>query len=277
VKKLESLGIGRPSTYAPTISTIQTRGYVEKREDKKLYATDVGMVVTDFLVKHFADILSYDFTARVEDQLDQIAEGKENWVSMMKGFYDPFAKTLEEKKEDIKKDEVVSEKTDVKCLKCGKPMVIKLGRYGKFLSCSGYPVCKEARPLNPDGTPGEAPKPVLTGEKCPDCGADLIERQGRFGKFIGCSKYPACKYIQKNEKKIGVKCVVCGKGEMVEKRTKRRRIFYGCNQYPACEEAYWDKPIQKSCPICGEKQLLVMKKVKGNLQELCPECQKKAK
>jgi|CXWL01.1.fsa_nt_gi DNA topoisomerase-1 len=274
IKKMESLGIGRPSTYAPTINTIQVRQYVEKREDKRLYATDVGKVVNDFLVKHFSDILSYDFTARVEDKLDEIAEGKENWVDMIRSFYSPFAKLLEEKKEDIKRDEVITEKTDIKCLECGKPMEIKLGRFGKFLSCTDYPKCKSARPLNADGTPGEPIKLEPTGEKCPQCESDLVERQGRFGKFVGCSAYPKCKYIKKEEKLIGVKCVVCGKGEIGEKKTRRGKIFYGCNQYPACKSAFWDLPIQKTCPIHGEKQLMVMKKLKGEkeMKEVCPEC-----
>lgn len=275
VKKLESLGIGRPSTYAPTISTIVERQYVEKREDKRLHPTDVGKVVNDFLVKHFSDILSYDFTARVEDKLDDIAEGKEKWVDMIREFYTPFAKLLEEKKEDIKRDEVISQKTDIKCLECGRPMEIKLGRYGKFLSCTGYPECKAARPLNPDGTPGEPVKLAPTGEKCPNCGADLVERQGRFGKFVGCSTYPKCKYIQKNEKKIGIHCVKCGKGEIVEKMTRRKKLFYGCNQYPDCDSAFWDKPIQKTCPVHGEKQLMVLKRLKGETEakEVCPVCE----
>jgi DNA topoisomerase-1 len=279
VKKMESLGIGRPSTYAPTINTIIVRKYVEKQEDKRLHPTDVGMVVNDFLVKHFADILSYDFTARVEEQLDEIAHGKIKWVDMIREFYDPFQDLLEKKKDDIKRDDVVSQKTDIACLECGKPMEIKLGRFGKFLSCTGYPECKAARPLNHDGTPGEPIKLEPTGEKCPDCGSDLVERQGRFGKFVGCSNYPKCKYIKKDEKKIGVNCVVCEKGEMVEKKTRRGKIFFGCNQYPNCKTAFWDMPIQKTCKIHGPKQLMVLKKIKGQeeLQELCPACEEEKK
>ncbi len=262
VKKLESLGIGRPSTYAPTITTIQTRGYVEKKDDKKLHPTDTAKVVNDFLVKHFSDILSYDFTARLEDQLDQIAEGKENWVEMIRGFYNPFEHLLETKKDAIKRDEVITEKTDLKCELCAKPMEIKLGRFGKFFSCTGYPTCKAARPINPDGTPGEAPKPILTGEKCPKCASDLMERTGRFGKFVGCTNYPKCTYIKKEEKMIGVKCVVCEEGQIIEKKTRRGKIFFSCNQYPDCTTAFWDMPIQKTCPVCGPKQLMVKKKMK---------------
>ncbi len=277
VKKLESLGIGRPSTYAPTITTIQTRGYVEKKDDKKLHPTDTAKVVNDFLVKHFSDILSYDFTARLEDQLDHIAEGKENWVDMIRGFYNPFEHLLETKKDAIKRDEVITEKTDLKCELCGKPMEIKLGRFGKFFSCTGYPTCKAARPINPDGTPGDAPKPILTGEKCPQCASDLMERQGRFGKFVGCTNYPKCTYIKKEEKKIGVKCSACEKGEIIEKKTRRGKIFFSCNQYPDCKTAFWDMPIQKTCPVCGPKQLMVKKKMKGEkeLQEVCPNCLEK--
>ncbi|MDP3975974.1 MAG: type I DNA topoisomerase [bacterium] len=278
VKKLESLGIGRPSTYAPTINTIQVRNYVEKKEDKRLHPTDVGMVVNDFLVRHFHDILSYDFTARVEDQLDEVAEGKVDWVDMIRSFFSPFQQVLEEKKESIKRDEVITQKTDVVCEDCGKPMEIKLGRFGKFLSCTGFPACKAARPINPDGTPGEIVKPTPTGEKCPDCGEDLIHRQGRFGKFVGCSGYPKCKYIQKNEKLIGVSCVACEGGEIVEKKTRRGKIFYGCNKYPDCKSAFWDLPVAgKTCPVCGPKQLMVQKKPKKGQAEgelVCPVCSK---
>ncbi|MDP2690953.1 MAG: type I DNA topoisomerase [bacterium] len=279
VKKLESLGIGRPSTYAPTIGTIQTRQYVEKKEDKKLYPTDTGIVVNDFLVEHFEDILSYDFTARVEDKLDEIAEGKMNWVKMLREFYTPFAKGLEEKKEAIKRYEVITEQTDIKCLDCGKPMEIKLGRYGKFYSCTGYPECKAALPINPDGTPGEAFKPEPTGEKCPECGSDLIKRRGRFGEFVGCSNYPKCKYIKKEEVLIGVKCPKCGKGEIVEKKTRRGKLFFGCSEYPECENAFWDKPINKICPKCGPTQLMVKKidKRKKEVREVCPVCDKRKK
>jgi len=274
VKKLESLGIGRPSTYAPTINTIQTRKYVEKREDKRLYSTDVGTVVNDFLVEHFSDILSYDFTARVENKLDEVAEGKVKWDKMLEAFYSPFAQQLEEKKEAIKRYEVITEKTDIKCEDCGKPMEIKLGRFGKFLSCTGYPECKAARPINPDGTPGEAVKPEPTGEKCPECESDLIERMGRFGKFVGCSNYPKCKYIKKEEIKIGISCAACGKGEVIEKKTRRGKLFYACNRYPECKEAFWDKPIDKTCKTCGDKQRLVKKinKRKKEVKELCPVC-----
>ncbi|MDF2378873.1 MAG: type I DNA topoisomerase [Candidatus Gracilibacteria bacterium] len=276
VKKLESLGIGRPSTYAPTINTIQARKYVEKKEDKKLYPTDVGMVVCDFLVEHFSDILSYDFTARVENELDEVAEGKIEWHKMIGQFYAPFAKELEDKKEAIKRYDVITEETDVKCYECKENMEIKLGRYGKFLSCTGYPDCKGALPINPDGTPGEPFKPEPTGEKCPDCEADLITRRGRFGEFVGCGAYPKCKYIKKDEKKIGVNCAKCEKGELVEKKTRRGKIFFGCNKYPDCDSAFWDNPISKTCKKCGPKQLMVLKQGKGEKSpsEVCPVCTK---
>lgn len=275
VKKLESLGIGRPSTYAPTINTIQVRKYVEKKEDKRLYPTDTGIVVNDFLVEHFSDILSYDFTARVEDKLDEVAAGKLKWVDMIRDFYTPFAKELEEKKEAIKRYEVITEETDIKCEECGKPMEIKLGRYGKFLSCTAFPECKSARPINPDGTPGEQVKPEPTGEKCPECESDLVERMGRYGKFVGCSNYPKCRYIKKDEKQIGVKCPMCPKGQIVEKKTRRGKLFFGCSSYPDCKNGYWDKPIDKSCPIHGEKQLLVKKiyRKEKKIVELCPACE----
>jgi DNA topoisomerase-1 len=258
VKKLESEGIGRPSTYAPTITTITTRGYIEK-EGRALKPTDTGMVVTDLLVDHFPDIVDYKFTAEMEEDLDLIAEGKKEWVPLIKTFYTPFHKLIEDKEKTLKKSDVVNEETDEVCEKCGSKMVIKLGRYGKFLSCSNYPECKNAKPLEKNGDEGKAEPEVdpelkkkLSGKKCEKCGSPMEIKKGRYGEFLGCSNYPKCKNIQPIIKFSGVKCPECKEGQLVERRTRKGgKVFYGCNKYPKCKFAVWDKPLKEKCKKCG--------------------------
>ncbi len=253
VKALEEHGIGRPSTYAPTIHTIIERGYVERDEKKHLFPTEIAGTVTDLLIKHFPDVVDLEFTAKMEHNLDQVALGKIEWVPLLKNFYRPFHENLEKKEkevEKIKKDDVP---TNIICDKCKKPMVIKEGRYGKFLACSGFPDCKNTKPLKENGE-GEA-EVEETNEVCPKCGAPMVVKHGRFGKFLSCSKYPDCKSIKSIEKGTGVTCPACEKGELVEKRTRRGKNFYGCNQYPNCDFALWSKPTGDLCPDC--KSLLV--------------------
>ncbi|MEK7188927.1 MAG: type I DNA topoisomerase [Patescibacteria group bacterium] len=247
VKALEEYGIGRPSTYAPTISTIIDRGYVERIENRRLKPTDIAFLVNDILVEHFPAITDYQFTARMEDELDEIAEGKLDWEKAIREFYDPFKKNLMEKTETLSKKDLTEEATDEKCDKCGKPMIIKTGRYGRFLACTGFPDCKNTKPINGNGEPEE---PETTDEKCPECGAAMQVKHGKFGKFLGCTKYPDCKGIKKIEKGTGVACPACGKGEIVEKRSKAGRTFYACNQYPNCKTAFFAKPINEKCPEC---------------------------
>lgn len=253
VKKLESEGIGRPSTYAPTITTIMTRGYIEK-ENKQLKPTDLAEVVTDVLVEHFPDIVDYKFTAEMEESLDLIAEGKKEWVPLMRSFYNPFHKVITEKENTLKRSDIVNlETTDEICEKCGAPMIIKLGRYGKFLSCSNYPTCKNAKPLkeegsteNPDGNNGgngENNNQPAETKVCTECGKQMEIKRSRFGTFWGCSGYPDCKHIEKMEKSTGITCPECKEGELVQRRTRKGgRIFWGCNKYPKCSYATWTKP-----------------------------------
>ncbi len=265
VKKLESEGIGRPSTYAPTISTVITRGYIEK-EARTLRPTDTAMVVTDMLVEHFANIVNYKFTAEMEENLDKVEHGKLEWIPMLKGFYKPFHANVEEKDKTIKKSDVVNEESDEICEKCDNKMVIKLGRFGKFLSCSNYPECKNARPLKEDGTAGEPPedsdavkdlKKKFKDKKCDKCSEDMEVKTGRFGPFLGCSKYPECKNIQPIVVFSGVKCPKCSEGQLIERRTKKGgRIFWGCNKFPKCKFATWNKPVgidKKSGNLIVEK------------------------
>lgn len=246
VKILEEHGIGRPSTYAPTIATIQARKYVEKIE-KRLKPTEIGILVNDLLVKHFDKVVDYEFTAKLEDDLDDIATGDKKWQPIIKDFYMPFKDNLIKKDAEIDKKELTEEATDEKCDKCNSPMVIKLGRFGKFMACTNYPECKNTKQLGDDGKPEEAEK---IEEPCDKCGKPMVVKHGRFGKFIACSGYPDCKNIKNVENKTGVKCPECGKGEIVEKRSKTGKVFFACNQYPDCKHALWSKPTGDKCPKC---------------------------
>ena len=246
VKSLEEYGIGRPSTYAPTIATIEDRGYVERDEKKKLKPKEIAFIVNDLLVEHFAHVVDYKFTAEMEENLDQIALGKKAWQPVIKEFYVPFEENLKKKDKELNKKDIVEEKTDEVCEKCGSPMIIKTGRYGKFLACSGYPECKNIKSLNGEGKP----EPEITGEKCEKCGSPMVKKVGRYGPFLSCSAYPKCKNIKSIEVKINLKCPKCKEGDVIEKRTKRGKIFYGCNRYPKCDFASWDKPTGELCPDC---------------------------
>jgi len=188
IKILEEYGIGRPSTYAPTLSTIQERNYV-KKQNKYLYPTEIGTLVNNLLVKHFPKVVNIKFTANMEENLDGVAQGKQEWVSIIKNFYYPFDENLQRKYNEVDKKEITEEKTDIICEKCGKPMIIKMGRFGKFLACSGFPECKNTRPIKKERQ--------LTDKVCPKCEAFLEIKTGKYGKFLGCSNYPKCKYLEK--------------------------------------------------------------------------------
>ncbi|MDO8499922.1 MAG: type I DNA topoisomerase [bacterium] len=263
VKILEEHGIGRPSTYAPTIATIEDRGYVERDEKKKLMPKEIAYTVNDLLVEHFPNIVNYQFTADMEENLDAVARGEKKWQPIIKEFYMPFKKTLELKEKELGKYE---EKTDEICEKCAKPMSIKIGRFGKFLACTGYPECKNSKPL-PGSKEAEAVQPI--DEKCEKCGKPMVKKMGRFGPFIACSGYPECKNIKGIEKKTGVKCPKCETGEIVAKKSKRGRMFYACNKYPDCKYALWEKPNGEKCPQCKE---LLTQNAKGLIKCGNKEC-----
>ncbi len=254
VKALEKRGIGRPSTYAPTIATIIDRGYVERIDKKKLQPTEIAMVVNDLLVKHFSRIIDYDFTAEMEENLDKIAEGKKKWRPVIKEFYAPFKKNLTSKEKEITKKELTEEQTNQKCEKCGSPMVIKVGRFGKFLACSNYPECKNTKKLT-DSKNNQVNPPKILEEKCPECGANLVLRKGRYGEFKGCSNYPKCRYIKKETSDLNLKCPKCDSGKIVLKRS-RKGPFYGCDQYPKCDFAFWGKPSENKCSECGYPMII---------------------
>ncbi len=243
VKKLEELSIGRPSTYAPTLETIQNRLYVEL-EEKKFKPTVIGELVTDLLVEHFPTIIDYQFTAEMEDKLDDIASGKLDKTTVLKEFYTPYAKLLSQKDKELKKSEIVQEETDKDCPKCSKKLVIKMGRYGKFYACGGYPDCEYTEKIIGDGTSQTPHIPEEVGRNCPQCNSPLVKRKGRFGFFVGCSTFPTCKYIEQGEKEINAKCPKCG-GDVVERRTRKAKVFWGCSNYPKCDYATWEKPDKK--------------------------------
>jgi DNA topoisomerase-1 len=264
VKGLEEQGIGRPSTYASIISTIQDRGYVELSE-KKFVPTELGFVVTDLLVKHFPEILDVQFTAGMEDRLDTIEEGRQDWVALMREFYGPFEKTVNAASEGMEK---FAKESDIPCPNCGRMLVEKFGRLGKFLGCPGYPECKyihrEAGAAAEGGDAAAAPAaPKESDIPCPNCGRMLVEKTGRFGKFLACPGYPECKYIHKDPPKTtGVACPECKQGEIVEKRSKKGP-FYGCSRYPDCRFTLPSKPVGRPCPQCGS--LLIERGFKGKV------------
>jgi len=241
IKALEEHGIGRPSTYAPTITTIQDRGYVEKLE-KKFHPTEIGFIVNDILVEHFPKVVDLQFTADMEDQLDEIAQGNKQWVPVIREFYAPFHANLVTKEKEVEKH---VEHLDEKCPTCGNGLVIKFGRFGKFVACSTYPECKFTRPMPEEQKIIEE----NSGEICDKCGKPMVVKFGRFGSFLGCSGYPECKGIKKIIKSTGVKCSLCGEGEMIERRSKRG-IFYSCSKYPACKFILNAKPTGEKCPKC---------------------------
>ncbi|MFA6006226.1 MAG: type I DNA topoisomerase [Candidatus Paceibacterota bacterium] len=253
IKELEKRGIGRPSTYASIIETLLARKYVDK-EQKSLKPTDVGEVVSGFLETHFADIISDSFTAEMEDELDEIADGTRDYTKTLKAFYGPFTKLVKEKGKIEKVTSMGDADQSIKCPKCGGPMEIKLSKMGRFLSCKRFPDCDGA--LTIEGKILEKKEIKETGEMCPECGkGKLVEREGKNGRFIACSRYPKCKFVKvdPNAPKpptTGVECPVCKKGEVAERRG-RFGPFFSCNNYPACKFIMKSRPTGRICELCG--------------------------
>lgn len=257
IKELEERGIGRPSTYAAILSTVQDRGYVEKKEGR-FYPTLLGTRVNELLVVSFPQIVSVDFTAKMENDLDCVEDGQENWLALLKRFYGPFKDHLDRAHVEMKDWKRIEIPTEIACEKCGKPLVVKWGRNGEFLACSGYPACKNTKEFVRDEEGKIAPKPEpTTDEKCVTCGAEMVYRRGRFGEFWACSRYPECKTTRPVS--LGIMCPKpgCG-GFLTEKRSKRGSPFYGCSNYSGkgCDFVSWDRPIKEPCPDCGTPFLL---------------------
>lgn len=260
VKELEARGIGRPSTYQPTLATLQNRKYVIK-EEGRFVPTEVGIYVTDFLVKHFKDLMEYKFTAHMEDELDEIGDGERGWLDALREYYGVLETYLKagEGVESVKKNGIP---LGEKCPKCGRELVIKEGRFGRFKACSGYPDCKFRESLVKKET-------KTLDETCPECGSPLVLKRGRYGAFVACSSYPKCKYIKKERQDTGIACPLeCG-GTLLRRKTKRGKFFYGCSNYPNCKFASWDEPVVRACPQCGRKVVFRKSLLRGEPYLYC--------
>ncbi len=263
IKELEEKGIGRPSTYATIVSTIQSRDYLELDENRRFFPTELGESVWTFLERGFPRLFEVGFTADMEEELDKVEEGAEPWTQVVSHLYKPMRESLDEVESQVEQlREDLREITEIECEKCGSPMVKTWGRNGRFLACSKWPDCKFSRPI-------EDPKPA-GDQKCPECEAGMVVRTGRYGRFAACERYPDCKGTSPLE--IGVPCPKddC-KGQLVEKRSRSGRTFYGCNQYPDCDFASWNKPVAEPCPDCESMVVEKASKAKGNYRQ-CTVC-----
>lgn len=269
VKTLEEYGIGRPSTYASIISTLIAREYVSL-DKKRFIPTDVGMIVAKFLTEHFEKYVDYDFTAQLEDQLDEISTGKAEWVPVLADFWRGFKQQIEEKQSVDRKD-ITHEALDEACPKCSKPLSIRLGKRGRFVGCSGYPDCDYTRSL--DGEAEKEPPVTVEGRTCPKCDSALVIKHGPYGKFIGCSSYPKCKFIEALEqpKDSGVTCPQCNEGSLIQRKSRYGKIFYSCNTYPKCNYATWNPPIAEKCPNCGWPVMTLKTTKRRGEEKVCPQ------
>jgi len=270
VKALEEYGIGRPSTYASIIATLQNREYVYL-QTKRFFPTDVGRVVNRFLTEHFTQYVNYDFTANLENSLDAVARGEQQWIPLMEDFWQPFKSKIAEIEGNVSRKDVTQELLEEQCPECGKPLAKRLGKRGAFIGCTAYPDCTYTRNLD-NGETKKAPE-IVEGKTCPKCHSDLYYREGRYGRFIGCSKYPECDYIESLNQPVdtGVECPVCHKGNLMKRRSRRGKTFYSCARYPECKYAIWDEPIAETCPDCGWP-ILTRKQTKAKgVLKVCPE------
>ncbi|MEN8219231.1 MAG: type I DNA topoisomerase [Pseudomonadota bacterium] len=273
VKSLEEFGIGRPSTYASIISTLQQREYVVL-EKKRFIATDTGRVVNKLLTEHFARYVDYNFTAKLEDQLDAISRGEQEWIPLMHRFWEKFKALVDEKMQTVQRKDITTEELDEACPKCGKPLAKRLGKRGNFIGCTAYPNCDYTRNLEDgDGNETSTEPEVVEGRLCPQCGSELHIKQGRYSKFIGCSNYPKCKFKEPLEKPVdtGVKCPSCGQGSLLKKKSRYGKFFYSCSSYPTCKYAISNQPIATVCPKCGWPILMLKTTKRRGTEKICPQ------
>jgi len=269
VKTLEEYGIGRPSTYASIISTLQKREYVEM-DKRRFIPTDVGRVVNKFLSEYFTNYVDYNFTAKLEDDLDAISRGEMEWVPLLEKFWQPFKDLVVHTDENVSRRDVTHEEMDEKCPKCNAPLSIRLGKRGRFIGCTAYPECDYARNLNEDAN---SEPEIIKDRKCPDCGHDLLIKTGRYGKFIGCTHYPNCNHIEPIEKPkdTGVDCPECHEGRMLQRKSRYGKIFFSCERYPDCKYAVWNMPLNQACPDCGWPMLTIKTTKKRGTEKVCPQ------
>ena len=271
VKALEEYGIGRPSTYASIISTLLNRDYVIL-ENKRFKPTDIGRIVNKFLTEHFTRYVDYHFTADLEDQLDAVSRGEKKWLGLLKAFWDPFKRLVEDKEANVQRKDVTQEPIDEKCPECGGQLSIRLGRNGRFIGCSNFPECKYTRNLEGDSS---APEPETLDRECPECGGQLQIKTSRYGKFIGCGNYPKCRHIEPLEKPedTGVPCPQCRKGNLLKRKSRGGKIFYSCATYPKCNYAIWNPPLNEPCPECGWPILTLKTTKRRGTEKVCPQKQ----
>ena len=266
VKNLEEYGIGRPSTYAPIISKIQQKGYVEKIE-KALAPTLLGRTLCKQLIEYFKNIMDYQFTAQMETKLDDIAEEKAVWVDVLKDFYEPFINVVSSAKDKMPK---VLIESDVTCPNCGKKMVVRTSRYGtQFLGCSGYPECKTMMPLSKEGKPVQVDE--KSDEKCEKCNSEMIVKIGPYGKYLQCTN-EECNHRKRLLLTTGVKCPKCGQGDVIQRKSKYGKVFYGCSKYPDCDFVSWNEPVDEKCPECSSYLVKKITKKESLLQCSNPNC-----
>ncbi len=270
IKTMEEYGIGRPSTYAAIIYTLQNREYVIL-DAKRFRPTDVGRIVNKFLTMHFTKYVDYDFTAKLENELDLIANGEKEWVPLLSEFWAPFKHQVDDVLETVKRSDVTQEKLDEACPLCGKPLSIRLGRYNRFIGCTAYPDCSYTRSLDEDKENAVTPE-IVEGRTCPQCGNALQLRTGRYGKFIGCTSYPNCNFIESLQKPVdtGVQCPECHQGSMLKRKSRRGKVFFSCSRYPDCKYAVWNEPIAKTCPKCAWPMLTIKVTKKRGTEMACP-------
>lgn len=272
VKTLEEYGIGRPSTYASIIQTLLYRDYVVL-DQKRFKPTDVGRIVNRFLTSHFTKYVDYDFTAKLEDELDEVSRGEKEWVPLLEEFWSPFIHQISSIEESVQRKDVTQEALTENCPKCSKPLSIRLGKRGRFIGCTGYPDCDYTRNLNDDSNTASNESEIVEGRSCPECQSPLQIKQGKYGKFIGCSSYPKCKFIEPLEKPAdtGVKCAQCHKGSLLKRKSRFGKIFYSCSTYPTCNYAIWNEPINKTCPQCHWPVLTIKVTKRRGTEEVCPQ------
>ncbi len=271
VKALEEHGIGRPSTYASIISTLQSRGYVVL-EKRRFQPTDVGRVVNRFLTTYFTQYVDYAFTATLEDQLDDVSRGEKAWVPLMQAFWQPFKELVVHTQEHVQRKDVTQQQLDQACPKCAKPLSVRLGKRGSFIGCTAYPDCDYTSSLDGKEESTSAVE-VIPDKTCPKCDSPLHVKQSRYGKFIGCSGYPKCKHVETLEqaKDTGVTCCQCKQGSMLQRRSRRGKVFFSCSRYPDCTYAVWNEPIDEPCPQCHWPMLTIKASKRKGTELACPQ------
>ncbi|MDQ6961292.1 MAG: type I DNA topoisomerase [Mariprofundaceae bacterium] len=267
VKEMEKHGIGRPSTYASILNVLRVRDYVEM-DRKRFVPTEIGQVVSRFLSQYFTNIVDSNFTAEIENKLDAVARGERQWKPLLNDFWGPFKARVDDTQENVSRADVLHEEMDENCPECGKVLMLKMGKYGRFIACSAYPECKYTRPVDDQKNEAEV---EATEESCDKCGEPMVMRQGRFGKFVSCSAYPKCKNTKSMQQAedTDVDCPKCKKGHFVKKQSRRGKVFYSCSTYPECQNALWHMPIKKACPKCEHPFVIEKVTKRSGTQHVC--------